>query len=329
MAGSTHVTVHPTHRRRGILTEMMRRHLDQAAERGQPVAGLWASEERIYGRFGYGPATFGQQLSIADHAVAAPAPDPAVGVHPLTVDEAAGVLPPVYEANRTAVPGSIVRTSDWWTHRRLPDPVSRREGAGVKRYVVAERDGVAVGYLAFRLKQLESWGEGRTAIIELVAADDAVRRTLWHFALNVDLHRNVAWWNAPVDEPGVVEVDRFRKVERQAMDALWLRPLDVVAVLEARAYERDGVLVLGVDDRFGPAAGRYRLEAVGGVRQCQRTDDEPQVELAVENLGRLLLGGTSAVTLARAGLVAGDPTAIATLHDLFTTRRQPHCPEVF
>ena len=52
-AGVTIVTVHPTHRRRGILSTMMDRQLADLHERGEPIAVLRASEAAIYGRFGY------------------------------------------------------------------------------------------------------------------------------------------------------------------------------------------------------------------------------------------------------------------------------------
>lgn len=53
----TNVTVAATHRRRGILTGLMRQGLAAAAGRGDVVSLLIASEYPIYGRFGYGPAT--------------------------------------------------------------------------------------------------------------------------------------------------------------------------------------------------------------------------------------------------------------------------------
>lgn len=334
LAGTTHVTVHPTHRRRGILTEMMRLHLDQAVERGQPLAGLWASEERIYGRFGYGPATFGQELSIRDYTVDGPAPDPAISVHPLTPEEASSILPGLYERRRPEVAGYLVRPDSWWEHRYFPDPPTRARGASRQRYVVAERDGEPIGYLSFRLRPLAPWEEGRTQVVELLATDDDARRALWHFATNVDLYRNVAWWNAPMDAPTLIEVDRFRQVGRRVMDALWLRPLDVPSLLEARTYERDGLVEIGIEDRFGPAGGRYRLEVVDGKGRCERLagdadTGEADVTMAVEELGRLLLGGVSAVTLRQAGLIAGDGPAVDRLDDLVTTRTAPHCPEVF
>ena len=58
-AGVTAVGVHPTHRRRGVLRSMMDTQLRDVHERGEPIAALWASEETIYGRFGYGIASLG------------------------------------------------------------------------------------------------------------------------------------------------------------------------------------------------------------------------------------------------------------------------------
>src|SRR5436305_3316841 len=53
-AGVTIVGVYPTHRRRGALRAMMDVQLRDIYERGESIASLWASEETIYGRFGYG-----------------------------------------------------------------------------------------------------------------------------------------------------------------------------------------------------------------------------------------------------------------------------------
>src|SRR5688572_14356428 len=66
MAGLTIVTVRPTHRRRGLLRELIRLHLEDASRRGVAISGLWASEAPIYGRFGYGIASEGDAVEIED-----------------------------------------------------------------------------------------------------------------------------------------------------------------------------------------------------------------------------------------------------------------------
>ena len=63
-AGVTMVSVAATHRRRGVLTSMMRRQLDDVRSWGEPLAVLTASEPVIYGRFGYGPATYAMNVDI-------------------------------------------------------------------------------------------------------------------------------------------------------------------------------------------------------------------------------------------------------------------------
>src|SRR4029450_1282557 len=60
----TAVGVSPTHRRRGINTELMRRQLDDARRRDEVASVLFASEGGIYGRFGYGLATFGLSFRV-------------------------------------------------------------------------------------------------------------------------------------------------------------------------------------------------------------------------------------------------------------------------
>ena len=99
-AGTTVVGVAPTHRRRGVLTSMMRAHLDDVHERGEPIAALWASEETIYGRFGYGRAAFAGEVAIPREYVQFVAPREPTGTmrivdayHPIDKLRVKGLLP--------------------------------------------------------------------------------------------------------------------------------------------------------------------------------------------------------------------------------------------
>ena len=58
VAGVSMVAVLPSHRRRGALTGLMRQQLSDIAERGEAIAALFASESEIYGRYGYGRASW-------------------------------------------------------------------------------------------------------------------------------------------------------------------------------------------------------------------------------------------------------------------------------
>src|SRR4029077_1308866 len=52
------VAVLPTHRRQGVLSRVIEALHDDAREREEPVSMLTASEGAIYGRYGYGVATW-------------------------------------------------------------------------------------------------------------------------------------------------------------------------------------------------------------------------------------------------------------------------------
>ena len=64
MAGLTWVGVHPDHRRRGVLTAMLRHHVEQTHREGVALSGLHASEGAIYGRHGWGVSTQTFSLSL-------------------------------------------------------------------------------------------------------------------------------------------------------------------------------------------------------------------------------------------------------------------------
>ena len=135
-AGVTVVGVLPTHRRRGILRALMRAQLDDAHERGEPLAALWASEETIYGRFGYGLASFCGEITLAhEHNSFAQPFEPQGTLRLIDADEALEAIPPVFERIRPEWPGMFSRSRLWWENREIADPEERRDGAGPKRWV--------------------------------------------------------------------------------------------------------------------------------------------------------------------------------------------------
>src|SRR6059058_5223056 len=98
-AGVTGVGVHPTHRRRGVLRSMMDTQLRDIHERGEPIAALWASEETIYGRFGYGLASWTGEVSIAREWSSFAQPLERRGrIRFVEPDEAATLFPQVWSA---------------------------------------------------------------------------------------------------------------------------------------------------------------------------------------------------------------------------------------
>ena len=271
-------------------------------------------------------------LSLPSGSVSLPAGPADITVAPLTADQARVELPTIFERFSDATPGSFRRWPDWWEQRHFRDTPDRRPpGSTERRHIVARRNGDAVGYTVYR--QIPKWSDagpqGVVSVVELIADDDDARRALWHFLTTVDLFPNVQFWNVPVDDPVLIEADRFRLIKSSRGDTLWVRLLDIPVALQGRRYERDGALTLRIADRFLGRGGTFELVVRDGSASCLEASTPPDVALDISDLGALYLGGRSAVTMARAGQVAGTDAAISQLDELFRTATAPYISEVF
>jgi predicted acetyltransferase len=329
-AGVTVVGVLPTHRRRGILSAMMRSQLDDVRRRGEPVAYLWASEETIYGRFGYGMASLCGEIDLpkAANAYARPLETRA---ETRLVDESDALEPfsQVYERIRREYPGMFSRTEDWWKVRRLADPESRRGGGGVLNRILLTIDGKPEGYALYRMHQTLDMGisTGFVNVIEAVGANTEATRGIWRFLLDIDWIGRVKAGMLPIDHPLFFILARPRAMRYRAADALWVRLVDVHAALSARTIGTGEPVVFEVADPFCPwNEGRYR---VGG-GEVERTDAPPDLSLEVNALGSVYLGGFGFGELARAGCIRELRSGAAAKADaLFPRERAPWCVEIF
>lgn len=149
-AGVTMIGVLPTHRRRGILTKVMRALHEDAARRGEPVAILWASEAAIYQRFGYGFATKNLRLDAPKHRVTF-REAPRIGqMRMIERDTGSKLLPEVYERVASVTPGMLQRDETWWEHHRLVDDEHSRDGKSKLFCGVLEVEGRLEGYALYR-----------------------------------------------------------------------------------------------------------------------------------------------------------------------------------
>lgn len=331
MAATTVVSVLPTHRRRGLLSRMMNLHLQQAIDRGQPLAGLWATEYGIYSRFGYGPASEWREVGF-DARKTSIAPEPGVALKLVETDEARTIVPAIFDAATIDRPGTYARPDWYWEHRVFMDHKEFREGQSKQRWVIASLDGQPVGYLRYRTKlNWENVGpEGKISVIEMVTDNDVARRALWHYVSTVDLFPHVTYWNAPSDDVLPWILSDPRQLSHLISEALWVRILDVPAALEARSYRADGSIVLAVEDRFLPdRSASYRMTVKNGTAQVEPTSDAPEVSLTVEHLGTLYLGTHRAEMLARADRISGSAESVALLDQLFAWPVPAWTPAIF
>lgn len=324
-AGVTVVGVLPTHRRRGILTNLMRTQLDDVHRRGEPVAYLWATEERIYGRFGYGVASLLLNAEIDVRHVAF-RNDAAVPVRARLVDadEAYELIPAIYERVRAETPGMFSRDENWWRRRSLFDAGSRAGGALFR--VVVELDDAPEAYALYRLAMNFDAMSATIDVNEAFGISPRAVREIWRYLLAVDLVRTVKAGRLPMDHPLLLAIDRTRALNAELWDGVWLRVVDVERALAARTL-RDGEVVLELRDAFCPwNEGRWRVHGGG----AERTDAEADLRCDITELGSVYLGAFTWTQLVRAGQVEETRDGAAARADaIFHTDRAPWCPEIF
>lgn len=333
VAGVTSVSVIPTHRRRGILTSLMRDQLVDVRERGEPLAALWASESGIYARFGYGLAADTVDLEIERTRTAlCDAPESPGTVRLVSQEEALARWPALYERVRLVHPGFFARSETWWDARILSDFEWMRDGATSHFRPEYVEDGEVRGYAVYRIRG--DWPHGipkRTVeVLELMGETPAANAALWRYIFGVDLVEYISAQLRSADEPLYAMLADSRRLQRIPRDGLWVRVVDVPAALTARRYASSGAITLEVRDSFvGLAEGRFALEGGPEGALCKPTDREPEVTLSATDLGALYMGAQSAVTLGMAGRVQGSLEALRQLDALFRWTPTAWCPEIF
>jgi len=333
-AGVTWVGISPTHRRRGALRALMTAMIDQAAERKEPLAVLWASEGSIYQRFGYGLSTLSSSIDLErDRAQLASTAPPVGNVRLLTIDEARTAYPPIFEVNRRVTPGFYTRSKVWWDIEVLADFKWGRRGFDRKFFAVHETDGTPDAYAMYRAKQ--EWANSvpgtELHVQEIMAVDGAALREMWRFILGIDLIKRVTSRAGAAIEPLLLMLAEPRRLNLRERDGMWLRIVDVAAALEGRTFASDESVVFEVHDEYMPAAGgRFRLTTSAGSGRVERTADAAELALDAADLGAVYLGGFTLADLARAGrtteLVHG---ARARLDAMLVTNTPAWCPQIF
>ena len=329
-AGVTVVGVLPSHRRRGVLTSLMREQLADCRARGDAAAYLWASEGTIYGRFGYGLASrIGRMALSRDRTRFALPFEPRGTVRLVDLDEAARTFPQLYEALAAQRPGMFSRSQNWWEKRRLFDNPQNRTN-GEKNLALLELDGEPAGYAIYFVKQdwdTSGFSTGTVRIEEAVAVTPEADRELWRWLLDFDWTSELVHDKLPLDHPLFLLLAEPRRLRFTLNDGVWVRLLDLPAALSARSYRDAEDVVLEVTDGLFPDnGGRYRVGAGG----CEPTDADADVALDVTGLGSVYLGGFSFADLQR-GLRLHELRAggVERADALFRTAVEPWCLEIF
>jgi GNAT superfamily N-acetyltransferase len=311
-AGLTWVGVHPDHRRKGVLSAMLRHHFEQVhQEQGTHVSALHASEPAIYGRHGYGLASLELEVSLGRgttlHAAELEGGADAVTTQLETVTD-----PDVPKRMRechlgSAGLGSVVGEAGYYARigYQLPEHLRDKESW---RVLFARRDGVDVGFAMFR--RTHKWERARPAgelSVWALVGDPAAQLALLRRLVDFDLIGTVKVGTVGVDDPLLLWVGGPRATSDVATyDSLWVRLVDLPDALQDRTWSAPCDVVVEVVDTTAPwNDGSWRVVADdAGQATVERTTTESDVRLRVEALGAAYLGGGNLVAMRRAGLVA-------------------------
>ncbi|GAC1601062.1 MAG: GNAT family N-acetyltransferase [Pseudarthrobacter sp.] len=322
----TAVTVRTSHRRRGLLRRMMSEDLALAKADGVAMAALTASEGSIYGRFGYGVASFERTVKVDTTARFRLNHQPVGSVDVAEPKVLLDVAPEVFERVHRLTPGSIGRQE--WYRQLASGSIAGdgKEDPAVKVALHYGPDGSVDGYVSYKFLGWDT--EPHTMhVVDLVAATHGAYLELWQFLAAIDLVERVTWEEAPLDDPLAWALTDPRCIDSSdSRDMLWLRILDVAQALEARRYPGEGRLVLEVLDSLGLTAGTFALDVSGGEAAVESVDADPDLTLDVSALSSIYLGAVCPVTMTAGGRIREHRQgASLQARGLFAVERDAHC----
>jgi predicted acetyltransferase len=312
MAGLSWVSVHPDHRRRGVLREMVTHHFARLHEEGAALSGLHAAEVPIYGRFGYGISSIELELELERGAVlTAPSLEDAAGrvatrFVAADTDDAARVVHDLQLRCAESTLGAVTRP-ELMARPLFVDLPLTRQGREPWQVLLAHVNGQSAGYAVFsrEAKWKDFRAKGTVAVRELAAADPATLLALARRLVDFDLTASITIGGRGAGDPLLWWAGGPRAVGVRCYDSLWLRLIDVDAALTARGYSSACNVVLDIVDPTCPwNQGAWRLTVdQEGVATCRPTSDDADVRLPVQALGAAYLGSRSLATQAHEGLV--------------------------
>lgn len=317
----THVGVAPTQTRNGIARTLLTEQLKRAYAQGYVVAGLRASDARIYGRYGYGIASWAVRQDVDLTNGGRPRPERRKDLRVVDAFESFDLFRRIAAAVPTPRSASLQRWDGWWKIQEF----RTRHASTPHHAVVLGPKGAERGYIRFHMQASDNWftSTQRTAIVDdLIAYDDDAWRALIGHILSQDILHKVVFSSRPVDDPLPLFVANLRAVQTSELrDESWIRPLDLDKLLNARTYNDAHCVIFRVDDQLIPNNNGVWSIGKDGAR---RSDEKPSITLTVETLSELVFGAQSASSLAAAGRITGTRQVIEVFDQAFATDLKPY-----
>lgn len=317
----TDVTTSPAHRRRGLLRRLITDDLADAVAAGVPMAALTASEGTIYGRWGFGVATFNDTVEVDT--------GPRFALRDVTDPGRVELLEPkaawphvkaVADRFHATRRGSVewpaqyedIHTGTFDFEEGGPD---KKLWAAVHLDASDEVD----GFVIFKHDGRDG-DKRKLKVTEMLGLTPVAQLALWSFLAGIDLTNHVTHGVADPDDPlpwALRDINAVKLTGRS--EFLWLRVLDVARSLAARPWAGDGEIVIAVADPLGHASGTYAVRTAGGRAEVTRISADladgagagADLTVDAETLATLYLSTVPVAQLHAAGRIAGEAEAVA------------------
>ena len=318
VAGIGYITTAPTHRRRGIQRSIMERIHNDARERGDVASILWASQSLLYGRYGYGNTMPVHEWHIdLRHTSYEHAPEWSGHYVKLERDEAIPLMTEAYERTRPNRTGMITRTAKRWLYEI--HPVNTKD----EFFVIYKEGDDALAYARYTIeKDPNDEFKGTMHVVEAVAATDPAHAALWRYLFDQELVDDAKAHARPVDDPLVWMLAEPRRLRRALTDAIWMKFLDIPAMLEQRTYPVEDSLTLQIIDAETKEPQNLAIEFGSEGAICRDTATAPDLIMNEAELAAMYAGAVECSMLANIGLVdvsARTPDAALRADAIFRT----------
>ena len=318
IAAVASVSVQATHRRKGINRAIMKYQLEDIYSRGEPLAVLQASESIIYGRYGYGLASFESNLEIEKTRSAYAVEHASTGqTYFVEESEAREIFPQIYSKATENRNGMVTRKENWWEFR-FREP-GLKGGDPKSWFVKYQENGQDDGYLRYTINGTE------LNVIELIASSHQAYSSLWRICLDMDLVDVIKAEHRPADDELKWMLADPRRLVEHSSDRYWVRLVDVRTALSQRSYSLDGSLILKIQDDFLPWNKQVvELSSESGKSSCTISNKTPDIILTAGDLGAVYLGGINFSTLLSANRIEEvTEGSVVRANLMFSASRKP------
>lgn len=320
--GIATVGVAPEARGRGFGTALVSALHAEASREGLAGTLLYAFRQGFYRRLGYGRTPL--RASLDAHPASFVVRAHEARVRPARTDEDFALMAVLHEGALAASTLGHQRPERLWSHLRcLP----------AREWILAERDGRAVGYLFADRGCNEVHGPVSLAIGDFIAIDsDAEHALLSWVSSQRDQVERVAWEHAASDLERIelIDPDRHRhgtaRIEHP-LGTVSLGPMvrvtdDFAPLLRARLWPEDGLVRVAIMNAHGDRARAWRICVRMGRASVEELAPDAQVDLVGEHhdLSSLLAGGVSFADLRSLRVVGNEGPRFASFFALAPAR---------